>query len=50
MRIFCDRAPRLGGSCFAEAYIDGREFNLALLAGADRAPGAAAGGDPFRRF
>ena len=28
------RAPALGGACFAEAYVDGREFNLALLAGA----------------
>jgi D-alanine-D-alanine ligase len=27
------RAPDLGGSCFAEKYIDGREFNLSLLAG-----------------
>ena len=27
------RAPRLGGSCFAEAFVDGREFNLAVLAG-----------------
>jgi D-alanine-D-alanine ligase len=25
----------LGGACLAEAYIDGREFNLSLLAGAD---------------
>lgn len=32
-----ERAPRLGGACFAERYIDGREFNLALLA----APGGA---------
>ena len=29
------RAPALGGDCFAEAFIDGREFNLSLLAGAD---------------
>ncbi len=29
------QAARLGGSCFAEAYIDGREFNLSLLAGPD---------------
>ncbi|MBT8340440.1 MAG: D-alanine--D-alanine ligase [Desulfatitalea sp.] len=29
------RAPLLGGSCFAEAFIDGREFNLALLDGPD---------------
>jgi D-alanine-D-alanine ligase len=25
------RAEKLGGSCYAEAYIDGREFNVALL-------------------
>jgi D-alanine-D-alanine ligase len=30
-----ERAPRLGGSCFAERFIDGREFNLSLLAGPD---------------
>jgi D-alanine-D-alanine ligase len=30
-----EQASRLGGSCFAEAYIEGREFNLALLAGPD---------------
>ena len=29
------RAPDLGGEAFAELYVDGREFNLALLAGAD---------------
>jgi len=29
------RAPQLGGACFAEAYIEGREFNLSLLAGPD---------------
>lgn len=29
------RAAGLGGACFAEAFIEGREFNLALLAGAD---------------
>jgi D-alanine-D-alanine ligase len=28
-------APRLGGACFAEQFIEGREFNLALLAGPD---------------
>ena len=28
-------AARMGGDCFAEAYIDGREFNLGLLAGPD---------------
>lgn len=29
------RAPRHCGGCFAEAYIDGREFNLSLLGGAE---------------
>ena len=29
------RLPALGGDGFAEAYIDGREFNLAVLAGPD---------------
>ena len=28
-----DRKEKIGGSCFAEAYIDGREFNIALIAG-----------------
>jgi D-alanine-D-alanine ligase len=28
-----DHAPALGGTCFAEAFVDGREFNLSLLAG-----------------
>ncbi len=28
------REPALGGSAFAEAFIDGREFNLSVLAGA----------------
>jgi len=28
-----ERAPLLGGACFAEVFIDGREFNLSLLAG-----------------
>lgn len=28
-----DRAPAFGGACFAERFIDGREFNLSLLAG-----------------
>jgi D-alanine-D-alanine ligase len=27
-----ERAPRLGGACFAECFIAGREFNLSLLA------------------
>ncbi len=30
-----ERAPRMGGACFAEAFIDGREFNLSLLDGPD---------------
>ncbi|SPD73210.1 GCN5-related N-acetyltransferase [uncultured Desulfobacterium sp.] len=32
MRI---RAPELAGACFAELYIEGREFNLSILAGTD---------------
>jgi D-alanine-D-alanine ligase len=27
------RAPYLGGNCFAEAFVEGREFNLSILAG-----------------
>lgn len=27
------RAPQLGGACFAEAFIEGREFNLSVLQG-----------------
>ena len=27
------RKARLGGCCYAEAYIDGREFNVALISG-----------------
>ncbi|RJX35015.1 MAG: D-alanine--D-alanine ligase [Desulfarculus sp.] len=27
------KAAQVGGPCFAEAYVEGREFNLALLAG-----------------
>jgi len=27
------RAPDLGGGCFAERFVEGREFNLSLLAG-----------------
>jgi len=34
-RLLLQRASQLGGACFAEAFIDGREFNLALLAGKD---------------
>ncbi len=33
LRQLSQRAPRLGGACFAEAYIHGREFNLSVLAG-----------------
>jgi len=29
-----DRAPDFGGACFAERFIEGREFNLSVLAGA----------------
>ncbi len=29
--LMVQRAPMLGGSCFAEAFIEGREFNLSLL-------------------
>jgi len=29
------RGPQLGGEAFAEAYIEGREFNLSLLASSD---------------
>jgi len=28
-----ERASRLGGACFAERFVEGREFNLSLLAG-----------------
>jgi D-alanine-D-alanine ligase len=34
-RVLGERQERLAGSCFAEAYIDGREFNLSLLADRD---------------
>jgi len=41
------RRESLGGECFAEAYIDGREFNLSLLAAeAEVSPG---GQIPFPR-
>jgi D-alanine-D-alanine ligase len=33
--VLRDRAPALGGACFAERFVAGREFNLALLAGPD---------------
>ena len=29
--LMTDRAASLGGACFAEAFIEGREFNLSLL-------------------
>ncbi len=32
-RLLKERAPGLGGACFAEEFISGREFNLSLLAG-----------------
>jgi D-alanine-D-alanine ligase len=31
--LMADRKKKIGGPCFAEAYIDGREFNMALIAG-----------------
>ncbi|MDZ7664384.1 MAG: D-alanine--D-alanine ligase [Desulfotignum sp.] len=31
-RLLKERAPALGGACFAEQFIFGREFNLSLLA------------------
>jgi D-alanine-D-alanine ligase len=34
-QILAQRAPALGSACFAEAFIEGREFNLSLLAGLD---------------
>ena len=34
-RILKERAPDLGGACFAEIFVPGREFNLSLLADAD---------------
>jgi D-alanine-D-alanine ligase len=30
-KVLEERAPRLGGTCFAEAYVEGREFNLAII-------------------
>lgn len=32
-RLLAQRAGPLGGACFAEAFVDGREFNLSILAG-----------------
>jgi D-alanine-D-alanine ligase len=37
-RALAGAAPRLGGEAFAERYIDGREFNLGLLASAPAGP------------
>ena len=31
--ILMERAPEMGGACFAEAFIEGREFNVSVLAG-----------------
>ncbi|MFI5401651.1 MAG: D-alanine--D-alanine ligase, partial [Planctomycetota bacterium] len=33
LTLLAERAPRLGGEAFAEAYVEGREFNLSLLEG-----------------
>ena len=33
-QILKERAPKLGGSCFAEVFVEGREFNLSILEGA----------------
>jgi D-alanine-D-alanine ligase len=35
MRMMEEWAPRLRGDCFAEEFIDGREFNISLIATAD---------------
>jgi D-alanine-D-alanine ligase len=35
LRIMEEWAPRLRGECFAEQFIDGREFNISLIAGAE---------------
>jgi D-alanine-D-alanine ligase len=35
VRELSKHAKRLGGACFAEEYIHGREFNLSVLAGPD---------------
>ncbi|RJQ65446.1 MAG: D-alanine--D-alanine ligase [Desulfobacteraceae bacterium] len=32
-RLLSQRAPQLGGACFAEAFIEGREFNISILDG-----------------
>ncbi len=33
LALLQSRAPHLGGACFAERFIEGREFNLSMLAG-----------------
>lgn len=33
--ILKEQAGRLGGACFAEAFIHGREFNLSIIGGSD---------------
>jgi D-alanine-D-alanine ligase len=33
--IMKEQAPRLRGECFAEAFIDGREFNISIIGGPD---------------
>jgi len=33
-QILEERAPKLGGSCFAEVFVEGREFNISILEGA----------------
>lgn len=35
--LIAQRAPRLGGEAFAECFVDGREFNVALLVSASGA-------------
>jgi len=35
MRMMEEWAPRLRGECFAEEFIDGREFNISVIATAD---------------
>jgi D-alanine-D-alanine ligase len=32
-RAMEERAPLLGGDCFAEVFVEGREFNLSVIAG-----------------
>jgi D-alanine-D-alanine ligase len=31
--LMAERAPRLGGECFAETFVEGREFNVSVLGG-----------------